>query len=788
MVVIFLPLPGRADHQGLISVDASAPPEEDRDGDRHFRTLQAALLSPLAPYDIVLVDPGSYEGDLEIDVEGVVLRSSGGPHRTTLAGKLIIRAPNVRIEGFSIAGPPSGAAVVIRAEGTALAGNRISGGDIGVLIEQAHEITLRDNHIYNHARDGLLIREAWDLKLIDNEIRGNGGGGIWIEHSKDVIIEGNSLSFNRLGGLWLKDSDGAQILENTIEDNDLVGMALERSSEIRMERNKLVSNQVGILLIEARANVISSNEIIRHHLVGLVIKDHSKGNSIEENVIFGNRGQGASGVRISGDAANNRLVGNKILDNGVGILLSANDTGGPTNNLFEGNEIAGSDGAGVRLEAGSERNRFLANEIHLNLEGGLISSGAANIYQDNEIYDNGGAGLLLQGSYDARLQGNRIYGNSAEGVRLEGSSGALLVDNELFENVLDGLAIFAGENLRLMRNRVSSNGGSGLRAEEVENFALMENSIRDNSEHGAYFADARDLVVEGNDIEANGSGGIRLEGVQGADLEANRVVGNLHFGLLVLSSDGISARRNFWGDRHGPAGAFSGSGNAVLGLGLEEVTPWLPDEPDELILESVSAMVIDPLRESYIAFEAAERLGLILELHRPGLTKPGRTELVSKVIIIAARYASRPEGVPPLGVELGFYTLMVEGIDSGAAELTLIYSEEEEPPGIDPARLKIFVLEGGRWTVLAGRADPDLRRVTGEILISRLDGRLIALGMLSRTSQPLNLLPGIWGSWMGPLWLLIPLLLLIFLYMHAPSQPAYRLLRRPARSFRGTRP
>jgi parallel beta-helix repeat protein len=788
-VIALFPLGGWVSHQGPVSVDASAPPEEDLDGDRHFRTLQAALMGPLAPYETISVDPGRYEGDLEITVEGLVLRSTGGAHQTTLAGRLIIRARGVRIEGFSIEGPPTGAAIVVAAEGVTLAGNRILGGDLGVLVERTHEITLEQNKIYNHARDGLVIRDVRALRLINNELRGNGGAGVWIERSQELVIEGNSLAFNRLGGMWLKESDGVQILANTIQDNDLAGIALDKSSESRIEGNELISNQVGILLIEAGANVILANEIGRHHVVGLVIKNHSQGNSIEENTIWGNRGPGAAGVRISGGASNNRLVGNRLLENGIGIVLSANETGGPTNNTFEGNEIARSDRMGVKIEAGAERNRFVANEIYLNLEEGIVSAGAANIYEDNEIYDNGAAGLLLWGSRDARLQGNRVYGNGAEGLRLEESSGTLLMDNELVENVREGLAILKAESLRLVQNTIASNGGSGLEAQGVESLSLMENSIRDNSGHGAYFERARDLVIEGNEIEANGSGGIRLEGVQGADLEANRLNGNLHFGLFVLESERISARRNFWGDREGPAGAFTGSGNAVLGLKLEQVTPWLPAEPDELVLNSVSAMVIDPLRGSYIVFDAAERLGLILELHQPGRGERGHTELVSKVIIIAARYASRPEGTPPLGAELGFYIITVAGIDSGAAELTLLYKEEDQPPGFDPERLKLFILERGEWVPLPGRADPGLRRVTGEILISQLDGRLIALGMLTRTSRPLNFLPGIWGGWVGPLWLLIPLLL--YLYIHASLQALpshHRWLRRPARSFRGTRP
>ncbi len=788
-----LAFPASASHDGpILIVDATSPADEDHDGDRHFKTLQAALQGPptAQAYDTILVEPGRYVGDVEIRVEGLTLRSTGGASQTILAGRVILRARNVRLEGFSIEGSPKEPAVLIAAPAVTLQGNRIYGSAIGVLIEGTSEISLLENQIYNQRQDGLIARDVWNLKLSENEVRGNGGLGLYLERSHDLVLEENAISFNQLGGVWLKGSQRAKLSLNVVRDNFLVGIALESTSDAQAEGNQLISNEVGLLLMDAVNNRIRANEIRQQRVAGLVLKNGAQGNSIEENVISGNQGRGAIGVRLAGSVASNRFLNNRVLENSVGIEISRNDTGGPANNIFEKNVIARSDGEGVRIEAGSGRNRFLANEIHQNLQAGLTSAGEGNIFEQNEIHHNGAAGVALLKSQDERLDGNRIYENGAEGVLLEGVSGALLANNAIEKNVRDGFSIEQGKRLRLFQNSLVSNGGSGLFAREIENFTLASNRLQNNREYGAFLMSGRDLLLEKNEIEANGGGGVRLEGVRAADLSANRVTKNLHYGLSVLNSEGISARRNFWGDEHGPAGAFAGAGNAVLGLPLEELTPWLPAEPAELVLSSVSALVIDSARGPRIQFDASDRLGLILELYRLGRGEPGRSELISQGIVLAARYAERPAGAPPLGLEMGFYSVTVEGIDAGFAELTVFYQEEDQPAGLDPERLKLYVLEDGRWVPLVGQADPKLKRVTGELELRRLDGRLIVLGMPAPQPEAQSSRDPQGGAErsrfpVGSLVVLTPLALLFFYFLYAPRS---RFSPIKILSFRGNRP
>lgn len=743
LLASLLARPVHASHGGpVIQVDVSAERSEDTDGDHHFKTLRAAFSSgPAAPepYDTIIVEPGRYRGPLIVEVKGLTIKSTGGASRTVIDGPVEIRAADVRLEGFAIEGDGVQAGVRITGADAVLIGNRISHAGVGVLIEGTNGVTLRDNAIYNHSKDGLLIRDAWRVEVMENSLRGNKGLGALIEGSREVVLKGNTLAFNGPGGIWLRRAQRAEVVKNTVRDNELIGIVLEGSTEARVRGNQLVSNEAGILLLDSGGNEVVENEVRHQRSVGLVLKNGAGGNTVRGNVVRGSQGRGATGIRLAGNVFDNRFTENRIAENGVGIVLIANGSGSPVGNLFQENEVSSSDGVGVRIEPGARRNRFQGNRIHRNLDAGISAAGEATVYQDNEITDSGTAGIVLSDSHDARLQGNRIQGNGAEGIRLERSSGTLLSGNEISHNVRAGVRITASRNMRLLKNALSDNGGSGLIARETLTLILSDNEVKANRESGIRVAGATGLELSRNELEENGNGGINLEGVRTADLESNRITENLHYGLRVQRSEGISARRNYWGDRSGPSGAFAGAGNAVLGLPLDQVTPWLPAEPEEVLLSSVASLVIDSPSGRRIEFDASDRLGLTLELFHLGRGGSGRSGLISKGIVLAARYASAPQDAPALHKGMSYYALTVEGADAGTARLTLFYDEEDQPPGIDPQRLRIFILEGGRWHPLSGRADSDLRRITGEIDIQRLDGRLIGLGMVRREGGPAEL-------------------------------------------------
>ena len=735
-------------------VDAAASASEDTDRDTRFRTIQAALENGRpAPYATVKLAPGRYEvGHLALAIEGLTLTSTGSPAQTALVGRLSLDATNVRVENLTIEAASGETAVTINARGAQLSDVRIAGGHHGIEITSTHGVSVDGSTIYNQGSDGVVLREAWDVGITDSEIRGNGGLGVLMEDARDIALEGNTVAFNGLGGLWARRSDQLVLKDNEVRDNTLVGIALQQTSGTDVANNRIASNEAGVLLMDAGENTIRNNRLESQRTVGVVLKNGARGNTIEGNAIQGTQGQGAIGVRLSGNVHSNRIINNKIVESGSGVVFVSNDSGAPSDNLFQGNEIARTDGVGVTLSAGARRNRFVENKIHDNLNAGVRSQGDANVYQSNELAGNGTVGIALEGSRDESLQGNRIHHNGAEGVRLTDASAIFVENNEVTANGRAGVTIEGGEQLRLLSNTLAENGTDGLVARNTKTLVLMGNTVRAQPNVGLAIADVRDVDIQGNHVDGNGSGGVRLTSVQHADVSANQVTANFRFGLRVGESSDVSAHRNFWGDPSGPAGAFAGRGNAVLGLSMTDVTPWLPAKPDKLAVDSVSSLVLESPRSDRITYDAGDRLGLELAFFNLG--RDGRQELLTKGVVLAARYQQPPEETPPLDKELGFYTVNVDGADSGKAHLTLYYREEDQPPGLDPDALRIFILEDGTWTPLEGASvDTELKRVTGTIDVSELDGQLIGLGTMQNGAEPItNLLPPIgFGTYATPI-------------------------------------
>ncbi|MBI1730582.1 right-handed parallel beta-helix repeat-containing protein [Candidatus Acetothermia bacterium] len=735
------PLPAQVTHQSPpLVVDATSAANEDTDGDNRFKSIQGALSSPqLDEYATISVKPGRYTGDLVINKEGVKLESTGGAPQTIIDGRIEIRARNVQIIGFSIEAGANNTAVTIEGEGALLKNNKIYEAAHGVDIEGVNSASVKQNQIYNHTGDALIVKDAWDVEFVENELRGNEGAGASVEGAHNLTFNKNLVTFNRFGGLWVKDSQQLAINENSIQDNDIVGLSLDGSSGGTIQKNQFLSNEVGMVLTSSMDNTIEDNVMKQGRSAGLVVKNEAHGNTFKNNTIQGNQGKGSTGIRLAGNVFDNEFVKNQVSENGAGLVLAQNENGTPSNNIFEENEFTLSDSQGIQIDPVAQRNRFIKNNIHQNLEEGIANSGDATIFEQNEISQNGTVGLLLQNSKNASAQGNSIKENGDVGVLMKSSSGVLLSENKIMNNVRDGVQISGSDNLRLLSNVITNNGSGGLRVEDASHVSALNNTIQDNSEQGATFSNVQHLEMQENKIISNGLGGVSLDKVNGADLDSNQFSENTRYGLLSSNSTDVSASRNFWGDPQGPSGAFTGHGNAALGVDMGQVTPWLPAKPDDLDLHSVSGKILDSPEGPRIEFDATDRLGMILELFKPGLN--GK-DLASMAIVLAARYHARPQSAPPLEKEIGFYNVSVDGLNTGVAEITFMYREEDEPAGLDPSKLQIFLYKNGAWVPMPGTVSPGLRRVTGEIPIEYLNGGLIGLGTLGNSKNQVLQSPG----------------------------------------------
>ena len=232
--------------------------------------------------------------------------------------------------------------------GTAATGNLISGNTDGIDVASDRNV-VRGNRIGTDVTGtaaipnqiGVMIDSGNDNNVIGgpdralgNQISGNTGAGIEIVGSTGIAIEGNLIGTDFTAEEPLPNATGIYIFQAS-------------------------SNTVGGALNGGAGNVISGNAIDGIRLDALDV------NLTANNVIAGNRiGTDANGT----DPVGNGASGVRISQNGLGNNVVGPDAEGR-------NVIAFNGGEGIRVEAESQRERLLFNDIHDNDELGIDLNG-----------------------------------------------------------------------------------------------------------------------------------------------------------------------------------------------------------------------------------------------------------------------------------------------------------------------------------------------------------------------------------------------------------------------------
>lgn len=255
--------------------------------------------------DTVVVEPGTYDENIDFLGKHIVLRSSGGPHVTTLSGggrdsSVVVFAHDEDstsvLEGFTITG------------GRGSLG-RMYGG-------------------------GVFVRRGAP-RLVGNVITGNSsvwGGGVYLAGGVEAacVIERNQIAENRglrLGGGIYVGEANVQIVDNAVSENTIEsdggGIAIYGANNAAtVIRNRISGNHAG------------------DHGGGIIVAMPSRGQGrvhIEGNIVIGNVAEGAefgdtgSGGGIAVYDYGGVVKGNTIVANegrsegpgaGGGLLLS----------------------------------------------------------------------------------------------------------------------------------------------------------------------------------------------------------------------------------------------------------------------------------------------------------------------------------------------------------------------------------------------------------------------------------------------------------------------------------
>jgi nitrous oxidase accessory protein len=279
------------------------------------------VIEHAAAGDVVEVQRGQYVGNLLI-AKPLTLR---GIQRPTISGGLQgdtirIKSPDVTIEGL-----------IVRDSGDSLleqnAGIYVTPG--------SHRAVVRRNDlVYNLF--GLWIEKANDVRVENNLIVGKRdygssqrGNGVQLYNTTGAQIIGNHISFVR-DALYVDVSHHAVFRGNRLH-HSRYGTHYMNSYHNLWEDNDSYLNRGGLALMEVRDQVVRNNRAWGNSDHGIMLRT-LQDSVVENNVVAGN----ARGFFIY-DVEYAQLKGNLVVDNTVGVHLSA----GSTRNEVEGNDFIG---------------------------------------------------------------------------------------------------------------------------------------------------------------------------------------------------------------------------------------------------------------------------------------------------------------------------------------------------------------------------------------------------------------------------------------------------------------
>ena len=279
----------------------------------------AAAVARAQPGDVIEVARGQYRANLLID-KPLTLR---GLDRPTVSGgnqgdTIRVTAPDVVIEGL-----------IVRDSGDSLKDQ-----NAGIyLYPGAHRaIVLHCDLTYNLF--GLWIEKANDVLIEHNTITGKReydspqrGNGVQLYNTRGAKILHNNISFVR-DALYVDVSHNAVFKGNKLH-HSRYGTHYMNSYHNLWEDNDTFYNRGGLALMEVREQVVRGNRAWGNSDHGIMLR------TLQDSVIEGNVVAGNNRGFFIYDVEYIKLNDNLVVDNTVGVHLSA----GSTRNEVEGNDF-----------------------------------------------------------------------------------------------------------------------------------------------------------------------------------------------------------------------------------------------------------------------------------------------------------------------------------------------------------------------------------------------------------------------------------------------------------------
>jgi nitrous oxidase accessory protein len=270
---------------------------EGRPRPEHTSPIQARI-DRAAPGDVIVVESGTYDGDLTIDRSVTVIGRGRPLLRGSGTGSVVrIRAAGVRIEGFDIDGRGGGdlgrdaSGIHVAAPRATIVDCSIRQALFGVYLREASGAAIERSRIEGipgkdpgEIGSGIHVWNTTGFRLTSNEIV-DVRDGIYIQSSSHGLVRDNRARDLRYGLHYMFSDDN--VFEGNTFENGAAGTALMYSRRITFRRNRFLRNRgfasVGLLL-KACDDVTAEDNLIADNARGVFLEGSYR-NAFRRNVI-----------------------------------------------------------------------------------------------------------------------------------------------------------------------------------------------------------------------------------------------------------------------------------------------------------------------------------------------------------------------------------------------------------------------------------------------------------------------------------------------------------------------
>ncbi len=333
------------------------------DGSGDYPTIQAAV-NNASSYDTIIVAPGTYTENVDVNVDNLTIRSESGSGLTTVQASnpydhvFYVTANSVTISGFVLTGAT---------------GDSKS----GIYLDKVEECSILNN-IASNTDYGIGLYYSNNNTLENNTVNWNKNYGILLLSSSSNTLENNTASNTDYGGIGLYISNN-NTLENNIVSNNYYGVYLYISSNNTLDNNTASNNDNGILLFDLSNNTLENNTVNWNKNYGICLSS-SNSNTLESNTANSNTDCGIHLISSS-----NNLIFNNKFNNGKNTYFTGTNDGNVWNTTkTEGTNIIGAPYFGGNYWATPEGQGFSQN--HSDSDGDGICDDAYTLCEGNIDY------------------------------------------------------------------------------------------------------------------------------------------------------------------------------------------------------------------------------------------------------------------------------------------------------------------------------------------------------------------------------------------------------------------